>query len=243
VVTPAGVRSVEGESCAAVSEAVVVMLALAADAKIETNLASAEAPAAAPAPRVLPATRTSPGARDAAPALTSSPAPDAATWSGGFSVGAGWMAEVGLLPEISSGPRLVLGARSGDWAIDLAGVWLLEQRAALGLARADIHWIGGQLTLCRALAARVRGCAGGELGEVVGEASGVDRPLTASGLWVAATASAALRAPLGTTRSYLEAGWGVAWALVRPQFGFDGLGVLHEASQASGRLWLGLGWN
>jgi hypothetical protein len=97
--------------------------------------------------------------------------------------------------------------------------------------------------LCRSLVAVVRACAGGELGELVGEGSGVDRALTASGLWVAATASAALRAPLGASPFYWEAGWGVAWALMRPQFGFDGLGILHEASPASGRLWLGLGWN
>src|SRR5262249_31349161 len=151
-------------------------------------VASAAAPQLPPAqPATLPAPKPASSVRDVAPAVATSPAAEPFSMKSGVNLGVGWLAEVGLLPGFSSGPRLAFGASSRGWSLELAVAWLLERRAerpALGTARADIRWFGGQISMCRALVAVVRACAGGELGELVGEASGVERPLTASGLWV-----------------------------------------------------------
>jgi hypothetical protein len=240
---PTGTRQLEGESCQALADAVIVILTLAVDEQRAAVAADDDA-RAEPAPLVAPARPAPTLASDSAPAPLERRALRAG--SPGVMLAAALLAEVGLLPAPSAGPRLSLGLSDGRWMAELAASALLPRHAALGggaAPNADIRWFGGQALVCRASHPRLRLCAGGELGELVGKGSGVDRPATAHGTWLAFMSNAALRAPVGSLRLSWELGLGAAWAVLRPEFGFDGLGTLHRASQASGRLWLGLGWN
>jgi hypothetical protein len=154
----------------------------------------------------------------------------------------GLMGEVGLLPGPSLGPRLRVTFELGPWSIDAGGAVLLARHAELRSGEsASIYWWGAQLAACRRARGRLRACFGGEVGRIVGTGSGVDEPVTASGTWLAVTAEASFRGtvvePLGW-----ELGVGAASAFVRPEFGFDQLGVLHRASSVSGRLFGGIAW-
>jgi hypothetical protein len=165
-----------------------------------------------------------------------------------LSLRAGVLAEVGMLPGPSIGPRLVLGIVQGPWSLELGVGALLPRRADLGTtetAAGNIHWLGGQGVICRVLAAPLTTCVGVESGQLVGTGSGVDEPLTASGWWLAGLAEALWRGPLSMTNMPLswELGLSAALAMVRPQFGFDELGVVHRASGVSGRFLMGLGWH
>jgi hypothetical protein len=156
------------------------------------------------------------------------------------------LAEVGLLPGPSLGPQAALELHLGRWSVELDGALLLPRRAELagaGSPRSDIGWLGGQLSLCHALARYVAACAGAESGRISGTGSGVDEPVTAYGWWLALAASARLHGRLSESAQLSwQLGLGAAAALARPELGFDQLGVLHRPSAVSGRLFVGLGW-
>jgi hypothetical protein len=90
----------------------------------------------------------------------------------------------------------------------------------------------------------LEGCVGSELGELSGEGSGVDAPRAARGTWFAETLGAVWSSPWPSPSGpwSWQLGSSLAIAVVRPEFGFDGLGVLHRPSPISGRLWLGIDW-
>ncbi len=250
---PTGERELAGESCQALVAATVAIVSLAHEARAEGNgpdAATAEPPVevpvvAAPEPLVAASPVASPGVR----------APDRAPQSAvpaalepslrGLQLAASVLGEVGLLPGPSAGPRLSLGVSDGRWALELAGTLLVPRRATLAGATpsADLRWLGAQVLVCRVARPMLRLCGGGEVGELMGTGSGVGRPETAHGVWVAFVGAAALRAPLGALPVSWETGAAVASALLRPEFGFDDVGVLHRAGQVSARVWLGLGWN
>lgn len=243
---PTGGRELEGESCRALAAATVAIVSLAHETPALTAEPDPVAAASEPAP-VAAATSSPPGpgvpASDRAQAVA--PVSHAPPTSRGLQLGASVLGEVGLLPGASLGPRLSLGVSDGHWALELAGTLLVPRQASLAGAapRAEIRWLGAQLLVCRAARSLLRVCGGGELGELVGTGAGVDRAETAHGAWVSFVGAAALRAPLGALPLSWEAGAAVASALLRPEFGFDDVGVLHRAGQFSGRIWLGLGWN
>lgn len=236
---PTGERELTGESCQALADAVVVILSLANEARAATP-APAEPVVAAPA-APAPSLREP----DRMPPLVAAPAPRREP-SRGVQLGLALLGEAGILPGPSAGPRLSLGVSDGRWALELAGTLLVPRAASLAgeaAPRADIRWLGAQLLVCRASHALLRICGGGEVGELTGTGQGVDRPETAHGVWVAFVGAAALRGPLGALPISWEAGVAAASALLRPEFGFDDVGILHRAGQLSGRAWLGLGWN
>jgi hypothetical protein len=159
----------------------------------------------------------------------------------------GILAEVGLLPGPSLGPRAALALHRASWSLELAAALLLARRAELGggaaAPRSDIDWFGGQLSLCRAFGRHLSTCVGAELGGLSGVGSGVDEPATARGGWLAGIAGARLHGGLVDSGALsFQLGLGVAAALRRPEFGFEGLGVLHRPSAVSARLFVGLGW-
>jgi hypothetical protein len=163
------------------------------------------------------------------------------------SLGAGVLGEVGVLPAPSLGARLALGARWRAWRLELAGLALLPRRAALGTSgemSARIGWWAAQLAACRHVLGAFEACLGSELGELSGEGSGVDAPRAARGTWFAETLGAAWssRWPSRSGPWSWQLGSSLAIAVVRPEFGFDGLGALHRPSPISGRLWLGIDW-
>lgn len=244
-------RRLEGESCAAVVHALTVVLALAA-AEAEGDSESAPG-AAMPAPQsagALGASRDLP--RDvglAGPAAAEVTGPDRAERARselGWAVRAGLLAELGMLPGPTLGPQAALGLSFARWRLELGATLLLARHARLageGTPEGDIDWLGGQVALCRQLGVLLALCAGAESGRLSGTGSGVDEPLRAAGWWLAGTAEAHLHGLLssGAALSW-QLGLGVAAAVARPEFGFDGLGVLHRPSAVSGRLFFGLGW-
>ena len=152
-----------------------------------------------------------------------------------------------MLPGPSAGPRLGLELHRDPWSFELALAGLLPRHEALPGAstlQAELYWLGGQLSLCRRVVARLAACAGLEPGRISGTGSGVDEPGSAAGWWLAGTAGVRWSAPL-LERGALswQLGAGVAAALLRPEFGFDDIGVLHRPSAISGRVFLGLGWH
>jgi len=240
--TPDGERELEAETCDAAIEAVALVLALAADAE-------ARVPPTGP----VPSAPSPPGARDALPgaasghASTSDTAPGAPPPEVALGLTAGVLGEVGLLPAPSLGARLGLDATFRAWRLELAGMALLPRRGELGSSgdvAADIGWCAAELTLCRHLAGELEACASAELGQLRGEGAGVDAPQAARGTWFAWAPSAVWSAPWATPpgRWSWRLGAGAALAVVRPEFGFDGVGVLHRPSPVSGRVWLALGW-
>jgi len=160
---------------------------------------------------------------------------------------AGVLAEVGVLPSPSLGARLAIGAGWRAWRLELAGVALLPRRAELESSAdlsARIGWWAAQLAACRRVVGPFEGCLGSELGELRGEGSGVDAPRAARGTWFAEALSAiwSARRPRQSGPWSWQLGTSLALAVVRPEFGFDGLGVLHRPSPISGRLWLAIDW-
>ncbi len=236
---PEGQRPLEGESCAALVDATAVIVALSLERRLESVESSTAARVAPSADTVsvapVPASREE--------SIAESPAegaPSARPLSVMLHVGL--LGEIGLLPAPSLGPRLLVTFERGLWSVNVGGAFLLARQAALRSGEAaDIHWFGGQVAACRSVKGPLRACFGGEAGQVVGTGSGVDEPITNSGSWLAVTAEASFRGTVAERLGW-ELGVGAAAALMRPEFGFEELGVLHRASSVSGRFFGGVGW-
>lgn len=248
--TREGQRTLTGESCRAVAQAVAVVLALAHERRAPAPVLPAPseatpvvAPAAPPlartdAPRPVAVPSDAPPSRQGA----AEPAPGVV-----LALRAGVLAELGMLPAPSLGPRLALALRFGPWSAELIGAALLARRAELGGAGSpagDIYWFAGQAAGCRSWSSGVGVCVGAEAGQLVGTGTGVQAPYTGRGAWLAISPSALLRASLGDSPAAFawEAGVSGAVGLVRPEFGFEELGVLHRPSPLSGRSWVGFAW-
>jgi hypothetical protein len=236
---PEGQRQLEGESCAALVDAAAVIVALSLERRLEDVDSSAARRVAPPAgtasaatvPFSLQESITESSAEGGSPARALS-----------VMLHVGLLGEVGLLPAPSLGPRALVTFERGLWSVDVGGAFLLARHAALRSGEAaDIHWFGGQVAACRSVKGPLRACLGAEAGQIVGTGSGVDEPATNSGSWLAVTAEASFRGAIAEPLGW-ELGVGAAAALVRPEFGFDELGVLHRASSVSGRFFGGLGW-
>jgi hypothetical protein len=256
LLTEAGARQLDAESCEAALDAVALVLALAAPPEPSSRSAASEGSAApvgsaARVDTVGPAHEGLPAPSGSAASADHRPSPSASSGSRddrlALVLGAGVLGEVGVLPAPSLGARLAIGARWRAWRLELAGLALLPRRAELatdGGLSARIGWWAAQLAACRRVLGALEACLGSELGELRGAGSGVDAPRAARGTWFAETLGAAWssRGPSPSGPWSWQLGSSLAIAVVRPEFGFDGLGVLHRPSPISGRLWLGIDW-
>lgn len=253
LLTEAGTRELDAESCEAALDAAALVLALAVEP--EPGLASASEvsrPALEPAARPHAAdpmgeARRAPGGAPAGADRSAPSARSARDAGPGLVLGAGVLGAVGVVPAPSLGGRLAIGVGWRAWRLELAGLALLPRRAELagdGGASAQIGWWAAQLGGCRRVFGPFEACAGSELGELRGEGFGVDAPRAARGTWFAETLSAVCTSswPSPSGPWSWQLGSSLALAVVRPEFGFDGLGVLHRPSPVSGRLWLAVDW-
>jgi hypothetical protein len=80
-----------------------------------------------------------------------------------------------------------------------------------------------------------------EGGRLTGVGFGADTPSTGHALWLAPFTRASLRLPLAEHTAF-EASLALAVPLVRPNFGIDGVGLLHTPEAVSGRISLGVGF-
>ncbi len=264
-----GQRRVTGDTCVAVAEALVVILALAVDPSAKLNVATFtefehpkdEPPnnaaalgtqppltlqgAIAPAPVVYPT--GSPGA--AAPAThRDDSVPNQPEGPARLGLSVSMLAEKGALPSGSLGPSLFFryGKRRA-WG-ELSILWLLPRWASVDPTinpnkGGNISLLAGQMAGCFApLSAPVLGgCLGAELGDLIGKGAGVDHPQTAYALWPAVTANAVLRTEIRSALG-LEARLGLAVPALRPEFGLAGYRGFFSPNWGSLRASLGFSW-
>jgi len=237
-----GSRQLEGESCTALGEAMIVILVLMIDPalvpetppKLEPEPVAEVAPPQPPKPAPIAVTRPAPppagpaGCRWGRPALALSA-----------------LGDLGALPGPAGGGELAFGLsrcalgasaavrglapRTGEAELDAGAggdLWLIAAGAALGL-HADLGAVS--------LGAR----AGLEAGAMSGRGVGINHPDSGRALWLAASAGAQLVVPLGARLGALV-GLDLVVPLRRPRFVIDDLGSVHRASPVTGRLAVGL---
>lgn len=260
--TEQGERRVEGESCEAVAQTLVVLLALAVDpgADVETTSWSPElvAPAAseqtsgASAEAATRPEEGEPTRANVTPTKTrlSAPARKARGESRvssplrwptlGVSLGA--LGEVGALPKPSFGATGALSATWWPWSLKLGAAFLVPQFAQVESSSVRkggyVSLWSGNLELCRSFAAVLSACLGTEIGRLTGEGRGV-QSRTGHALWLAAGPALMGQVPLESGLG-LFAKLGVYFPIFRPGFGVEPYGQLHAPAAASGRLVLGI---
>lgn len=261
----AGMREVHGDSCEAVTQALIAITALAIDPSVRLSVAAFPelsapdigqpvegAPAPGQAERTVatdsgiflsqgPANRLrSDSAADSRP--LASEKKERALVIGASLLGLG---EWGALPEPSYGASGLLRASLGAWGGELGASWLrprwVQVEQAAVRKGGTVSWFAGHANGCRALGGWAAACGGFELGGMSGEGQGVSNEQVGHALWLAAALSALGRLPLGREFS-LEARATAAFPLYRPEFSLEPYGALHRASWVSGRVSLGIGF-
>jgi hypothetical protein len=251
------VRSMQAPSCAELSDAGALVLALAIDPTLaerqaraadeqvpETSAFSSEPP---PLPPAKPAPPTPKPAgpvqsldstfqRDEPPEVEpkrSGPAPE-------WSARAGLVADVGSVASVAFGPRAAVAAGWGALRVELGFLWLPPARTITAEnpeRGGDIDLVAGDLAGCF-LPARgdfeVEGCVGFELGRVHGAGFGTVEQGEGSALWFGGGV-------VGITRYWVThsiALAATAGLLVVPQhteFTLENVGVVHDVPWAVGR--------
>ena len=262
--TEQGERRVEGESCEAVAQTLVVLLALAVDpgADVEstgwspelaspTTAEKSSQTAAEAAPRPEQAEPTPAAVAPAKPHINASarrPRRESRSsplrWPT-LGVALGALGEVGALPKPSFGATGGLSASWQPWSLKLGAAFLVPQFAQVESSSARkggyVSWWSGNLELCRSFAVVVSACLGTEVGRLTGVGRGVQSRTTGHALWLAAGPSLAGHLPLERGFS-LFAKLGVYLPIFRPGFGVEPYGELYSPAVASGRLVLGISY-
>jgi hypothetical protein len=241
--TPSGERSLDGETCRAVAEAVVVILALAIDPESGQSVAAfplLEEPAQAPTP-VAAVPPPPPAPPRVPPPQPARPIPRPATLrlgASGFVLG-----EYGMLPGPTLGAEIDLRLTRGMWSAELGAGFLLPRSGTLPddpVRGGDLWWAGGHLSGC-ARTGRFRHCAGLESGALIGTGDGVRVERTAAALWMAPVLQSGFGVRVAPGWAF-ESRLGLALPALRPRFVLDEIGPVHQPAPLSVRLLLGLGW-
>jgi hypothetical protein len=260
-----GQRRVTGDTCVAVAEALVVILALAVDPTAKLSVATfpeLERPAVEP-PTIAPVPRSelrlqgpwtaNPPTQVAYSGLAQDRMPQKAQSGGSvpsqpneparFGLSLSMLAETGALPSWSLGPSIAVryGTRGtwGEVSINrLAPRWAPStQDATKG---GNISWSAAEVSGCFA-PLYLGGCLGAELGELVGTGRNVSHSQTAIALWPAVSATAVMHTQLRAELA-LEARLGFAIPALRPEFGLHGYGGFFHSDWVSLRAYLGFLW-
>jgi hypothetical protein len=253
-----GQRLVIGDSCAALSQTLVVILALAVDPEARVNVAAfPEVPAgpAAPPPESLADVPS-----DAALAPPRAPAPVPVPTSAAigrssvpprrpirFGASLLLLGEAGMLPKPSFGANAAARVGAEAWALQLSGQLLAPAFAQLPHTTAriggNVSWLGAELAGCWSpfRQDRFAGCLGVEAGQLSGTGRGVEHRETGHALWLAGTFGVVVRSPI-SARFAIETRLGVAVPALRPWFGLKGYGQLFRPDAASGRALVGIAW-
>jgi len=153
-------------------------------------------------------------------------------------VGISIVGDVGSLPQPSPALRASLSLGWHSLEARVAGSYWRTGEAELDArqgARVDLWTAGGLGCWTRHVLAL---CAGAELGRMKGESYGVEEARGHSGTWAAAISAVDARWAIGR-------GWAIAGGaelvvpVQSPLFVLADGTVLHEASAAGARLWLG----
>jgi hypothetical protein len=239
-------RELAGATCAELSEAAAVAIAMSirsldgGSGHDDDGPAAGAPPERAPAPG--PAPPTSPAPRPPAAEAAASAAPPApARVRGALALAA--VSDAGALPHPGLGVGLEASLR---WS----RVWVAIGGAAFATQEVHVSPTAGgsfQLALGAVLACvpyelarfTALGCGGFELGRMAGRGLGVGQPRLGQALWEAARAELGAAVPLGP-RLALDVRAGVAVPLSTPPFVVDGTTQVHQASGLTGRASVGL---
>jgi hypothetical protein len=248
-----GRRLIRGDSCEAVTRALVAIVALAVDASAEPSSGSrAEAQQSdleVSSTSPVPSESMASPVRDRLPSKFGAATSESKSSSGAPAAELGAsllaLAESGMLPAASYGVagRVRLSLRA--WSAELGGSWLaprwtqVEQIAER--KGGHVSWMALEADGCRAFGRRAAACAGAELGELRGQGEGVTDEYDGTSLWFAGTIAGLGRLSLGRSFS-AEARAVAAFPLYRPQFYIEPYGSLHRPSWVSGRLLVGIGF-
>ncbi len=185
-----GERSLTGETCDAVADAVALILAMMIDPDaVRGALRSSDTPAERPK---APSSDAAPAA--VVPLSPHSPGAPSVLFEAGFVSG------IGVLPELAFGIRLGLGASQGDWTASVAAQRWLESTRRLPVdqeagGRFSRTSLGVRITrdwdIWRSLYGRVG--IGTDVVRTGGKGFGVSDPDTASALSIEPLATANLR--------------------------------------------------
>jgi hypothetical protein len=256
-----GQRRFEGATCRAVSEALVVILALMIDPEASTNVGAfalldtaadregadgdgSPAPSSeAVTPRSVDPVFPEPGST---PRLRShvvhrerhgnGTAPPLPLRLGGAAL---LLTELGILPGAAVGGLGFVHVGQRVWRAELgAGLLLPRSETLPSGAGGSLRWAGAQTNGCIVFYEPWAACLGLELGRVFGKGFAVDRPRLADAAWAAMVATAAARVALGADLTF-EGRLAVAVPRERPPFGIDGQ-LLHRPGPISTRMLLGV---
>jgi hypothetical protein len=211
-----GRRTLAGDSCASVTSAAALILALMIDPVAAERALLAPAPTPAPAP---PPTARALGPED----LVFAPPPPPEPRVVHATVRAFGGGVFGLLPEPTLAGGVAVGARARRFGGELSFAATGQRRVnAAGGAGGDFRLLVLGARACAALGGRVvvwRACAGGELERLA--ATGIASPAASKSIWMGAgTAGLLLEAPLGE-RFALALDLGAALRVYHPEFCAD----------------------
>lgn len=154
--------------------------------------------------------------------------------------------DIGSLPSATSGLRAGFHLERGPWSAALDGT-LLVPRDAVGTrpnAGAEVRLVFGSVRACGGVPTGQgrlvwRACLGGEAGQSRVEGYGISRPLSSSGLWLAASLSPELELRLSPGIALVAGLEGVA-PIRASKITVDGAGTLFDPPPAVFRATLGL---
>lgn len=238
----AGTRRLSGSSCAEVTDAAAVAIAMAVNERPSTEAAASASETATDAPRVLaPEPPAQPAPASLATPLASRP-PRSST---GFSTAAALdgVLDIGALPNPAPGVELGLSAGFPRVKLVVVGSAFAAQQARLDDGKGGEFrlLLGGLLGCAQQRFGHFQGtaCGGAELGQVSAEGLGVQRPRFGNGRW------RAIRAEIGVSDA-LTAGVSLVLRLAaivpleRPEFVVDGAQRVHRSSSVTGRALVGI---
>jgi len=241
----AGHRAIEEQSCQAMAEATVLILAWMIDPKAGGVPQSSGGDAPPSVRSDLPRKRAS-QPLGPLPTRAAQVPPQGGEWQPVF--GVEMLADGGTLPSPALGAALAAGLRSDRLQLTARGALFNSVEARLADSKATV---GASFALSSVRAEicgspigaaaswRIAACAGPELDRLVAHGFGVDTPRSAVVTWLSLALGAEARFRLAGPFE-LAAALGLILPTRRERFGLDGLGILHRPAVASGRASLGL---
>jgi hypothetical protein len=223
-------RTLVGSSCAEVTEAIAVVLALAISPSSRTEATSSSTPSVTEA-------------REATAPRRASDKPNGANLVR-LKVGAAGVLDLGTLPHLDLGVSGRLGATARLWSVALDGAYFLPDSQL----RSSSPRVGGDFSLWTLLVSgclvprdgspRIELCAGPELGHLAGHGSGIAAPEDQARFRLGAQALVEASVPL-SPRLRLRTGLGAAVVLLgRHAFELDGR-ELYRPQLVAGRAAIG----
>ncbi len=244
-----GQRVIPGDSCLAVAEALVVLLALAIDPS--ASLQSADFSELQQGNAPLPAIPNANGSVEPPSNLPAThphgSVPQRQKQQYRFGMSFLMLAETGSLPSASLGPALFVRYGSRSYWGESSASGLYPKFVAASTQDQNkggrVGWFAGQLAGCAAPVETLplAGCLGAELGDMFGYGVGVGQERTAFTPWFAATASAVLRPELRGDWG-VELRLGAAVPFLHPDFGLRGYGAFFHPDWVSFRAMAGFSW-